>query len=218
MIMVRAFVGGWLLVAVASCGSAATRPDAGTATGGTSGASGTSGTGFAGGSGGAVDAFADPVSDAGGDDLDGPPVVVDAADSGTTLEPIRVTEGKNDASAASYHDLRFVGAGLDQYEGAMVTFRIGSPTGPWRLGSGQARIEMGAFDVLFPAAIAPIYEPKLAHIDADGSGACEVGEPAFDDSGLSQTDLTLTVTTTDVRFRPAVSGWCASVNNWPAPP
>jgi hypothetical protein len=135
-------------------------------------------------------------------------------EGGTGLEPIRVSGGPVDAGV-TYYDLRFVGVGLDQYDGAVVTFRVGSTSGANRRGSGQVRIVQGGFDVLFPGVLPPVYEGKLAHIDANENGACEVGEPSFYDSGLFLSDVTLTVTPTDIRFRPAVSGWCDAVANWP---
>ncbi len=139
--------------------------------------------------------------------------VRDAADTGTALEPIRVTEGKMDAS--SYFDLRFVGARLDQYEGAVVTFRIGPTSGTWRTATGQTRIIQGAFDVLFPDVLSAVYEPKLAHIDADRNGMCDVGEPVFLDSALLNNDTTLTFAPDAFQVREATSGMCASVNDWP---
>ena len=149
---------------------------------------------------------------------DGPAGAVDApVDAGSVLEPIRVSGGNPDA-AEQYHDGRFVGVGLGQWEGAVVTFRIGSETGVWRLGSGQVRIVDGGFDVLLPDVNPPTYQLKLAHIDADGSGACDVGEPAFADQSLRSTDFTLTVTPSDLRFRTANSYWCDAVNSWPIPP
>lgn len=243
--MNRFFTGMAVLLVIASCKDPGSRPDSGVQTGGsggagpavgsagaggaglsagsrgaggTGGSAGSAGTTRSGGAGGTgFDAGVDQVADAGGAD-DGPGVVVDAAaDGGRTLEPIRVVEGKSDASAATYNDLRFLGVGLDQYEGAVVTFRIGPSTGTWRTSSGQVRIVQGGFDVLFPQAIAPIYETKLAHIDADGSGACEVGEPSFLDNGLASTDLTLTFSPDDLRVRPASSGSCDSINTAPAP-
>ena len=178
-----------------------------------SGASGASGaTGAAGalaGSGGTASGGAGGAG--GGMDQDGG--VRDAADTGTALEPIRVTEGKADAS--TYYDLRFVGARLDQYEGAVVTFRIGPTSGTSRTGTGQTRIVQGAFDVLFPDVVSTLYEPKLAHIDADRNGMCEVGEPVFLDFALYNNDITLTFAPDAFQVREATSGMCASVNDWP---
>jgi hypothetical protein len=107
-----------------------------------------------------------------------------------------------------YHDLRIVGSSLDPYEGAVVTFRIGTATGIYRNGSGQTRIVQGAFDVSFLGVINPTYEEKSIHIDANGDGACEDGEPVFKDFTAFEADATLTVTPSDVRFGTAPSGWC----------
>jgi len=130
------------------------------------------------------------------------------------LEPIRITEGRVDAGVA-YHDLRFIGVRLDQYEGDVVTFRIGPSTGTWRTGTGQVRIVNGAFDVLFPQVVEPGYESKLAHIDADGNGRCEAGEPVYLDNGLEDVDVTFTFAPDDIHVRQATSGMCDSVNAWP---
>jgi hypothetical protein len=183
------------------------------------GAGGAARTGTGGGAGvagasGSVDAASD---DAVWDAAAG---VTDAApDGGARLEPIRVTPGTRDAGSTMYADVRFVGVGLDQYEGLVVTFRIGSETGTWPLGSGQVRIVNGAFDVLFHEVLPPTYQLKVAHIDLDGNGRCEAGdEPAFGDQSLSSTDVTLTVTPTDLRFRPAPPSWCEAVNSWPMLP
>ena len=215
--MMRGLGGLSVLLLTASCGGSGSRPDAAVSMGSAGGAGASSGSGgatFGGGTGGTgVDGAADGPLEAG--EADGPGAVWDATEGGAALEPIRVFGGNPDASVA-YHDLRFVGAHLEQYEGAVVTFRIGS-SAFWRLGSGQARVVQGAFDVLFPQVVAPVYESKLAHIDADGNGACDVGEPAFFDSGLYQANVTLTVTPDDFRFRPAVSGWCDGINSPPAP-
>lgn len=214
-----------------ACKSPASRPDAAGSTGGAGGAAATGGTAGAGstggaaataGTGGAVStgtgvagtgsagsggastggAAGDGPIDAGDDSQPGVPDATDAR----VLEPIHVTEGRMDAAA--YHDLRFVGVGLDQYEGDVVTFRIGSASGPWRTGSGQVRIVQGAFDVLFPQVLASIYEQKHAHIDADGNGRCDADEPIFLDSGLADRDITLTVTPNETRLRAATAAQC----------
>jgi hypothetical protein len=215
----RILLGLLVLLGISACRDPAIHPDGAVATGGSGGAgssAGSGGSGPGGGSGGTgIDAATSGGSDGG--DEDGPAGVPDAFEGGIALEPIRVSGGNPDASVA-YHDVRFVGVGLEQYEGAVVTFRIGSSTGFWRLGSGQVRIVGGAFDVLFREVLPPTYQLKLAHIDADGSGACEVGEPAFVDQAVISTDVTLTVTPDDFRFRPAATYWCGAVNDWPIPP
>jgi len=140
----------------------------------------------------------------------------DAGDAARMLEPIQIVEGKIDGGS-SYHNLRFVGSGLDQYEGDVVTFRIGAMTGSWRVGFGQARIVQGAFDVLFPEVVAPGYEQKQAYIDADGNGRCDAGEPLFMDSGLQNMDTTLTFTPSALQVRAAPAGSCDILNGWTAP-
>jgi hypothetical protein len=132
------------------------------------------------------------------------------------LEPIRIVEGTIDGGS-SYHDLRFVGTGLDQYEGDVVTFRIGTMSGSWRTGFGQVRIVQGAFDVLFPGVVASVYEQKQAYIDADGNGRCDAGEPLFIDSGLQDMDTTLTFTPDAFQVRPALAGSCDILNGWTGP-
>jgi hypothetical protein len=145
----------------------------------------------------------DGVMDAGDD---GPASITDATDA-RVLQPIQITEGLMDA--AVYHDLRFVGVGLDQYEGDVVTLRIGTTsTGTWRRASAQVRIVQGAFDVLFAQVMAPIYQQKLAHIDDDGNGRCDAGEPLFLDNALVDRDYTLTFTPGATQVRVATAGMC----------
>jgi len=139
----------------------------------------------------------------------------DAGDADRILEQIQIVEGKIDGGA--YHNLRFVGTGLEQYEGDVVTFRIGSMTGTWRVGYGQVRIAQGAFDVLFPDVVAAVFEQKQAWIDANGNGLCDAGELLFLDSGLQDMDATLTFTPTAVQVRAAQGGTCTILNSWTAP-
>jgi len=184
--------------------------------GGTTGAAGATGgsagtTGSGGVSGGSGGASSGGTAGAGVDPDGGS---ADAVDAGLALEPIRITEGKQDA-AASYHDLHFIGAGLDQYEGDVVTFRIGPTSGTWRTATGQTRIVQGAFDILFPQVVAPVYETKIAHIDADGNGQCDASEPVFLDNGLQNMDSTLTFTPGAVQVRQATAGMCDTIRNWP---
>ena len=230
-----------VLLSGPSCDKAANRPDSGAATGGMSGTGGVAGTapgsgsggsGVGGGSAGATAAVGVGGSTAGGgaggvtsvggsggtggDSIsDGGSVDV-GSDTGSSLEPIHVSEAQTDAgAAAAYKNLRIVGEALDDYEGDVVTFRIGSGSGVWRFGSGQVRIVQGTFDVTFTGVLHAGYYQKIVHIDADGSGTCEVGEPMFLDAGLYTMDTTLTVKPTAVQFRSAPSGPCAVVN---APP
>jgi hypothetical protein len=156
----RVFPVLWGLLAIASCRDPGSRADAAGGGAGGTGPSAGSGGALGGpsgaGSGGtaiAIDAPVDGPVDAG--EADGPGGPDDVAEAGAALEPVRVSGGDPDASVA-YNDLRFIGVGLEPYEGAVVTFRIGSSSGVWRFGSGQVRIIQGGFDVLFPGALAPI--------------------------------------------------------------
>jgi hypothetical protein len=89
--------------------------------------------------------------------------------------------------------------------------------GLYRTGAGQVRIVHGAFDVLFPGAVAALYEQKLAHIDADGNRRCDLGEPMFIDNALINQDITFTFAPDELRVRAAPSGLCDMMNNWPVP-
>jgi hypothetical protein len=73
------------------------------------------------------------------------------------------------------------------------------------------------FDVRFPDVVPARFQRKLAHIDANGSSACDLGEPTFFDHALANQDVTLTVTPDDVRMRAAVADWCTAVNDWILP-
>jgi hypothetical protein len=90
------------------------------------------------------------------------------------LEPVRVVRG--DPVEDSFWDLTIRGVGLDEYEGKVVTVRIGMPDrAPERLGSGQTRIDAGAFELLFPEVWeTSLYKQKLVYIDVDGDGACDL--------------------------------------------
>src|SRR5688572_30083120 len=145
-----------VVLAVASCRDAGNRTDSGVPAG--AGGGGSMGSGAATGSGGdpigsggvttggaagvTAGGAAGTVIDgaggaAGGSEIDAGPATTDAsAEAGRVLEPIRVSGGSPDAGSG-YNDVRFVGLGLEQWEGAVVTLRIGSSSGFWRLGSGQ---------------------------------------------------------------------------------
>jgi hypothetical protein len=56
--------------------------------------------------------------------------------------------------------------------------------------------------------VAPIYEQKLAHIDDDGNGRCDAGEPICLDSGLADRDTTLTFMPGAIQARAATAGQC----------
>lgn len=114
-------------------------------------------------------------------------------DSVAALQPIRVIRG--DPNQATWFDLTLVASGLGEYEGAVVTARIGSPDRPpERLGSGQVRIARGAFEMVFPDVLEPrLYKFKRFFIDLDGDGGCDPGEPVYSDARFATTDLTLTI-------------------------
>jgi hypothetical protein len=114
-----------------------------------------------------------------------------AEGGGAALETVRVFGAAPDGGAT--FDLRIVGTGLGVYEGRVVTFRIGLPNGLHVAGAGQARVVGGAFDVLFPGVLEPIYAPKVVHFDANASGACDVGEPLLIDYAVYTQSTTLTV-------------------------
>jgi hypothetical protein len=74
---------------------------------------------------------------------------------------------------------------LGEYEGKVVTVRLGMPDRPpERLGSGQARIEQGAFELSFPQVWEDsLYKLKLVYVDLDGDGACDLAnDKLFADS------------------------------------
>jgi hypothetical protein len=142
--------------------------------------------------------------------IDGP------SDGAASLDPIRVFGGTQDPSVI-YHDLRILGSGLEQYEGTVVTFRIGDPISIFRLGSGQTRIVQGGFDVLFSGILNPNRKRMLIHIDADGSHACEPGEPVYLDFPLYSMDATLTVAPNVwVGLRAASAGDCDNIRTFPS--
>jgi len=70
--------------------------------------------------------------------------------------------------------------------------------------------------VLFPKVLKPLYLPKEAHIDGDGSGACEPGESLFSDFALYGQDVVLMVKPGATRLRAATAGMCARIDNFPA--
>jgi hypothetical protein len=112
--------------------------------------------------------------------------------------------------------LRLVGSGFDLLEGAVVTFRIGSPTSSYKLGVGQARISGGGFDVLFPAVMERIYKSKVVLIDSNRSGGCDDGDEMWTDAALYQMDMTLPIKPGDIRFRKVNSRSCSYYfADWP---
>lgn len=94
--------------------------------------------------------------------------------TGDRLEAIRVVRG--DPRTKVFWDLTIRGVALEEYEGKVVTVRLGKPDrAPERLGSGQARIEGGAFALFFPEVWeASVYKQKLVYIDVDEDGSCDL--------------------------------------------
>jgi hypothetical protein len=144
---------------------------------------------------------------------------VDRADSG--LEPIRVIRGAADET--HWHDLVVMGQGFSGLDGVIVTIRSGDPSRPpERLGSGQVRIDQGAFSIRLPAAVEnSLYKRKIVHVDADGDGACTDGDFLFADYGFADSnpplDYVLMVSpTSPFRVLPdGVAKVCAEIQNWP---
>jgi hypothetical protein len=86
------------------------------------------------------------------------------ASSEPTLEPVRVIRG--DSLEDGWQDLTIRGVALHDYEGKVVTVRLGKPDrAPERLGSGQVRVEAGAFELFFPGVWeSSLYKSKLVYM------------------------------------------------------
>lgn len=137
------------------------------------------------------------------------------------LQSVRVIRG---AQANSYWDLTIRGVDLAQHEHRVVTVRIGNPAAPLeRLGSGQARVSGGTFEVFFPQVWeAGLYKHKRAFIDVDGDGRCEPAtDGVYDDlRGMPHFELTVHSTDEDsqfaMRFASDAAATCAALNaDWP---
>jgi len=106
---------------------------------------------------------------------------------------VRVIRG--DPDTTEWWDVTIRGADLTQFDGALVTVRVGLPDRPpERLGSGQARIVDGSFEIRLPQVWEPdVYKQKLVYIDVNDSGQCEPGvDSVFNDSRATpMTVLTL---------------------------
>lgn len=138
------------------------------------------------------------------------------------LEPVRVVRGA--PGQDGFWDLTIRGVALDEYEGKVATVRIGMPDrAPERLGSGQARIAGGAFELTFPQVWEDsLYKQKLVYIDVDGDGACDlVNDQVFADFRASAAPE-LVVRGTGARqpaefFPSAEPRYCALFNaEWPS--
>lgn len=96
------------------------------------------------------------------------------ADNAPALAPVRVIRGEPAQDGGEWDDLTIEGTHLEAYEGHVVTVRIGLPDRPpERLGSGQARIEDGAFTLTIPRVWErDFYKPKAVLIDVNDDGLC----------------------------------------------
>jgi hypothetical protein len=155
-------------------------------------------------------------------DPEAPQQTADVADSAGAgdggLQPIQVVGG---AATGTWYDLTLVGTGLESYEGAVVSARIGQagtgqPT-PWRLGWGQTRIANGGFKMFFPKVLErDLYKHKTIHIDANNNGLCDVGDLVFGDASFAERDVILEVSPSSVALRPATTSGCSMLNEpWP---
>lgn len=116
------------------------------------------------------------------------------AEPSGTLQTVRIIRGE--PTQTTWFDLTLVASGLEEYDGAVVNVRIGSPDRPpERLGSGQARIAGGAFEMSFPDVLEPgLYKFKRFFIDVNGNGSCDTGEPVYSNARAATADLTLAIT------------------------
>ncbi len=108
--------------------------------------------------------------------------------------PVRIIRG--DPNEQGWFSLVIEGRGLANDEGKLATVRIGSEGYPLeRLGSGQVRIEDGAFRIEFPQGCeASLYKRKVLYIDMDGDGFCTPGvDRVYRDSRAQTGDITLTL-------------------------
>jgi hypothetical protein len=138
---------------------------------------------------------------------------------GDALEPVRVIRGD---PAATFTDLMIRGEGLDACEGKRVLVRLGWPDRPpERLGSGEARVEGGAFELFFPAVWEKyLYKTKLVLIDLDDDGACDLAKDLiFSDSGAAPVDTLVASkdpSVPDRMFEATDSFYCRWYNEpWP---
>jgi hypothetical protein len=130
-----------------------------------------------------------PGSPGGGND--GSPLA-DGAGPGTAVA--RIIRG--DPNATMWFNFAIEGHGLAGDEGRLVTARIGVPERPpERLGSGQVRIQDGAFRIEFPQGCEfSLYKPKFLFIDVDADGVCTPGvDRVYSDSRALEGDLTITL-------------------------
>jgi hypothetical protein len=126
--------------------------------------------------------------------------------------------------ATSYWDLTLRGVDLAQHEHRVVTVRIGDPTAPLeRLGSGQARVSGGTFELFFPRVWeAGRYKLKSVFIDVDGNGRCDPSIDAVYEDRRGSPHFELTIGSGDagtqlgIPFSKDAATTCAALNaDWP---
>ena len=107
---------------------------------------------------------------------------------------VRIIRG--DPAEQNWFTLIIEGRGLANDEGKVVTARIGEPSRPpERLGSGQVRIQDGAFRIEFPGGCEGfLYKAKLLYIDVNGDGSCTAGvDRVYRDYRFQTSDIALTL-------------------------
>jgi hypothetical protein len=117
---------------------------------------------------------------------------VDGAGPGTTVA--RIIRG--DPAQTMWFNFAIEGHGLAGDEGRLVTARIGVPEQPpQRLGSGEVKIQDGAFRIEFPQGCEfSLYKNKLLFIDVDADGICTPGvDRVYNDYRALESDITITL-------------------------
>jgi hypothetical protein len=123
-----------------------------------------------------------------------PPPVDGGADDAVVPAPVRIIRGG--PTITTWLTLTIEGHGLTALEGRLVSVRIGMPDRPpERLGSGQARVENGAFAITFPDVweTGGIYKQKLVFIDMDADGVCTEADKTYSDYRAANEDTVLTL-------------------------
>jgi hypothetical protein len=148
--------------------------------------------------------------------------IPDAATADPGLEPTRVIRGN---PADEFWDLTLRGEGLEHLDGRVVTVRVGRPASASdRLGSGQARIAGGRFELFLPGVWeATLYKLKTLYIDVDQNGRCDGASDLVFSDARAAMDEVLTVrvsppfSDTDLRPSTEAAGHCEELNEpWPA--
>ncbi|MDB4980395.1 MAG: hypothetical protein JWM82_1147, partial [Myxococcales bacterium] len=147
--------------------------------------------------------------DAGADAGDSIGDATDGPDALRALRPVHVVTPADGGMRGK--DIRFVGSGLDAFEGRAVLVRVDYPDAVHIHGWGEARIIGGAFDLLLPGALVQNYNPKVVLIDLNDDGVCEAGEPGWTITSAIMGPITVPVT--PAVLMPGVS--CMWVNSFP---